>query len=100
MISEDKREEFRYPFWQQPNNASYLTVIKTPLCFNMIKQEIDEFVSMPHSGHLSQIPELKYLSKPEKLGQDIDLLFWNAKTFNQPQSDIYKLSLRMHEKCT
>jgi len=27
---------------------------------------------------------LKYLSKPEKLGQDIDLLFWNAKTFNLP----------------
>jgi hypothetical protein len=48
----------------------------------MIKQEIDEFISMPRVSHLSQIPELKYLSRPEKLGQDIDLLFWNAKTFN------------------
>jgi hypothetical protein len=53
MISEDKREEFRFPFWQQPNNSSYLTIIKTPLCFNMIKQEIDDFISVPLSGHHS-----------------------------------------------
>lgn len=51
MMSEDKREEFRYPFWQQPNNQNYLNIVKSPLCFNMIIEEIENFVQMAHSGH-------------------------------------------------
>ena len=67
MIAEDKRKEFFDPFWELPTNAGYLYIIKDPLCFKMIKDEIEEYIVYPNSDHKLQMPELKYLLKPELL---------------------------------
>ena len=55
MMSEDKREEFKDRFWLQANNQIYLSIIKNPLCFNMIKQDIDDFISGPLPGHKLEV---------------------------------------------
>jgi len=40
MILEDKKNEFLHPFWQHPPNQVYLQMIKEPICFQFIKDQI------------------------------------------------------------
>jgi len=44
MMLEDKSEEFKDKFWEQANNYNYKKVIKSPICFGMIKEEITNFI--------------------------------------------------------
>lgn len=41
MINEDKREDFLKPFWHSMPN--YLSIVKNPICFSMIKNELIEY---------------------------------------------------------
>jgi hypothetical protein len=43
MISEDKKNEFLYPFWVNPPNQAYLQMIKDPICFQTIKDQLRAF---------------------------------------------------------
>jgi hypothetical protein len=98
MISEDKKNEFLAPFWLQPNNAQYLTIIKDPICFQNVKDELNAFEPNFCSA-TNKFAELKYLSKPEQFRADIERIFRNAKTFNPISNEIHKLAVRMQEKC-
>lgn len=68
MINEDKRKEFIDPFWEKIQNTEYLNIIKRPICFSIIKQDIRA--------------SKKYLMHPETFKSDIMRIFWNARTFN------------------
>lgn len=93
MINEDKRQEFFYPFWESANNSEYLKIIKNPVCFQIIKNELQAY-----QNGKSNVA-FKYLLQPDALKKEIDRIFINAKTYNSFQSDIHKLAVRMHEKC-
>lgn len=64
MINEDKRKDFVEPFWEKIHNSEYLNIIKRPICFNTIKQDIRA--------------SRKYLMHPETFKADIMRIFWNA----------------------
>jgi hypothetical protein len=86
MINEDKRKDFIEPFWEKIQNSEYLNIIKKPICFATIKQDIRA--------------SKRYLMHPETFKADIMRIFWNARTFNPMQSDIHKAALRLNEKCS
>ena len=41
LIGEDKQKYFLTPFWETLS-GSYLDIIKKPICFNMIKSDIQK----------------------------------------------------------
>ena len=67
MIVEDKQKHFLTPFWEAMGGA-YLEIIKKPICFSMIRQEISK--------------SKKYLTQPELFKSDIERIFVNARKFN------------------
>ena len=76
LIAEDKQKYFISSFWETMPGVAYLDIIKRPICFNMIRQNISR--------------DKKYLLQPEVFKSDIERIFLNARQFNAQNSEVHK----------
>jgi hypothetical protein len=84
-VAEDKQKHFLLPFWEVMQSKAYLELIKHPMCFSIIRNNLKT-----HSK--------KYLFNLKLFKQDIERIFVNAKTFNASSTEVYKAAHMIHEK--
>ena len=88
LQNEDKNGYYIEEFWLETEQLNaqqskqYLRQIKNPICFNIIRRRLDN-----------------YLINPEQLKNDCLQIFLNAKNFNRQNTQIYKDAEKMYTVC-
>ena len=72
-------------YYQEPVEGrvmNYTKIIKNPMCFKYIREKVSD-----------------YVRSPELLKSDVNLIFQNAITFNQPKHKVHKDAIKMKDVC-